>query len=148
MTTVDERSTSRQRLVVYLVVGVVLGALLVAALLGYRSARSTANAEAKADQLIVGLQQAGARTPARDQVVRLLGEDGGTICADPNAALSRALLGTGLANGAGGPGARPVIAGRTVVRGEALVIETYCPDQLPAFLRYVDGLRLTDTTGG
>jgi hypothetical protein len=147
VTTVDERSTRRQRRFVYLIVGVVLGALLVAGLLAFRTARSTADAEAKADQLIVRLQQAGARTPTRDRIVRLLGDDGGAVCADPNTALSQALTNTGLANGAGGPGTRPVIAGSTVVLGEALVIETYCPDQLAAFRQYTSGLRFADRTG-
>lgn len=148
MTTVDERSTRRQRMILYLVVGIVLGALLVAGLLLFRSARSDDEAAAKADQLIARLTQEGARTPTHDQVVRLLGTSGGSICADPGSALSHAISDSGIANGAGGPGARPVLTAATVVRGEKLVIEVYCPDKLAAFQHYVDGLTFADVAEG
>ncbi|MEU4253343.1 hypothetical protein AB0F15_38705 [Amycolatopsis sp. NPDC026612] len=148
MTTVDERSTRGQRTTLYVVVGIVLGVLLVAGLLLFRSTRTTAEAEAKADQLIARLTQEGARVPSRDQVVRLLGTDGGSICVDPGAALARATSDSGIANGAGGPGTRPVLSADTVVRGQLLVIEVYCPDKLAGFQRYVDGLGFADVTGG
>ena len=61
-------------------------------------------------------------------VVRVLGDDGGAICQDPNAALSRAALLDRLMNGAAGPGMRPVIADNRAVKGELLVIQIYCPD--------------------
>ncbi len=140
MTTVDERSSRRHRVLGYLVAGVVTGALLVAGSLLYHSARSDAEAGAKADQLIARLGQAGARVPAHDQVVRLLGTDGGTICVDPASALTRATSDSGISNGAGGPGARPVRSPATVVRGETFVVEIYCPGKLGAFQDYVRGL--------
>ncbi len=148
MTTVDERSTRRQRKGLYVVVGIVMGVLLVAGLLLFRSTRTTAEAEAKADQLIARLTQQGARVPSQDQVVRLLGTDGGSICVDPNGALARATSDSGLANGAGGPGTRPVISADTVVRGQLLVIEVYCPEKLAGFQQYVNGLGFADVTGG
>jgi len=148
MTTVDERSTRRQRMIVYLAVGIVLGGLLVAGVLLFHSARSDAEAEQKADQLIARLDQEGARKPTRDQIVRLLGTGGGSICADPDSALSHAMSDSGISNGAGGPGTRPVLAAATVVRGEKLVIEVYCPDKLTAFQQYVDGLTFADVAGG
>ena len=148
MTTVDERSTRGQRVAGYLVVGIVLGGLLVAGYLLFDSTRSNAEAEAKADRLIARLTQEGARVPARDQLVRLLGTDGGSICADPDAALTRAMSDSGIANGAGGPGARPVLAADTVVRGQLLVIEVYCPDRLAGFQEYVGGLGFADVAGG
>ncbi|MEU4519272.1 hypothetical protein AB0F52_11225 [Amycolatopsis sp. NPDC024027] len=148
MTTVDERSTRTQRVLVYLVVGVVLGGLFVAGYLRYHSARATAEAEAKADRLVARLAQEGARAPSRDQLVRLLGTDGGSICVDPAAALARATSDTGFVNGAGGPGTRPVLAAGTVVRAQLLVIEVYCPEKLPAFQEYVSGLGFADVAGG
>ncbi|MFC3454861.1 hypothetical protein [Amycolatopsis speibonae] len=135
MTTVDERSTRGQRKTVYVVVGIALGILLLAGYLLYHSARSDAEAEAKADVLIARLVQAGARTPSRDQLVRLLGKDGGSICADPNAAFARATSESGLSGG--GPGTRPVLPVGTLVRGQMLVIEVYCPGKLAGFQEYV-----------
>ncbi len=148
MTTVDERSTRAQRMLVYLVVGVVLGGLFVAGYLRFHSARATAEAEAKADRLVTRLTQEGARAPSRDQLVRLLGTDGGSICVDPAAALARATSDTGFANGAGGPGTRPVLAPATVVHAQLLVIEVYCPAKLAGFQEYVSGLGFADVAGG
>jgi hypothetical protein len=148
VTTVDERSTRTQRMLVYLVVGIVLGGLVVAGYLRHHSARATADAEAKADRLITRLTQEGARAPSRDQLVRLLGTDGGSICVDPAAALARATSDAGIANGAGGPGTRPVLTSGTVVRAQLLVIEVYCPAQLAGFRQYADSLGFTDGTGG
>lgn len=148
MTTVDERSTRTQRMLVYLAVGAVLGALLVAGYLRFHSARVTAEAGAKADRLVTRLTEEGARAPSRDQLVRLLGTDGGAICVDPAAALARATSDTGIANGAGGPGTRPVLAAGTVVRAQLLVIEVYCPAKLAGFQEYVGGLGFADGTGG
>jgi len=148
VTTVDERSTRTQRMVVYLVVGLVLGGLLVAGYLLFHSARATAEAEAKAERLITRLTQEGARAPARDQLVRLLGTDGGSICVDPAAALARATSDAGIAIGAGGPGTRPVLTSGTVVRAQLLVIEVYCPAELAGFRQYAESLGFTDGTGG
>ncbi|ADJ45677.1 hypothetical protein AMES_3852 [Amycolatopsis mediterranei S699] len=119
MTTVDERSSRTQRMLVYLAVGIVLGGLLAAGYLVSRSARASAEAEAKADRLAVRLAQEGARSPSRDQLVKLLGTDGGAICADPGAALARA----------SGPAALPALPPETLVRVRELVIEVYCPEK-------------------
>jgi len=135
-------------MLVYLAVGVVLGALLVAGYLRFHSARATAEAEAKADRLVTRLAQEGARAPSRDQLVRLLGTDGGSICVDPAAALARATSDTGIANGAGGPGTRPVLTADTVVRAQLLVIEVYCPAKLAEFQKYVSGLGFAGVAGG
>ncbi|WP_439381144.1 hypothetical protein [Amycolatopsis lexingtonensis] len=148
MTTVDERSTRTQRMLVYLLVGIVLGGLLVAGYLLFHATRATAEAEAKADRLSTRLTQEGARVPARDQLVRLLGTDGGSICVDPAAALARATSDTGIANGAGGPGTRPVLATGTAVHAQLLVIEVYCPAKLAGFQDYVSGLGFAAVTGG
>ena len=112
---------------------VALGLLVVfvvIALLTFSSARSSAKADEKADELIGAMEAAGADAPSRDQVVRVLGDDGGAICEDPGSALKRATLNSLLANGAAGPGQRPVIADERVVKFEVLVISVYCPDEL------------------
>jgi Tfp pilus assembly protein FimT len=147
MTTVQERQDTSERKALYIVVGLVVAVLVVVGLFTFRSAKSTAEAEQKADQLISELQSVGARAPSQDTVVRLLGDDGGFVCKDPNSALRRASLLAGLANGAGGPGARATIADSRVVQGELLVIKVYCPDELAEFQEFVDGLKLESTSG-
>ncbi|MEN3358511.1 MAG: hypothetical protein V7637_2493 [Mycobacteriales bacterium] len=129
---------------IVLVVDVVLLLLVVIGLAVYRSGSASSVALAKADQLAATLGAAGLPVPARDQIVRVLGEDGGAACADPGGALSRAVLNSHLSNGAGGPGSRPVIAAGRLVQGEKLVLSVYCPDQLAGFTRYVDGLKYSD----
>ena len=103
----------------YIVVAVVVVVLMVVGLFTFRSAKSTQQAEEKAAQLITALENAGARAPSKEQVVRVLGDDGGAVCDDPNGALSRATLLAQLTNGASGPGIRPVIADSRVVQGRA-----------------------------
>ncbi|TGJ97132.1 hypothetical protein DLJ96_03705, partial [Actinotalea fermentans ATCC 43279 = JCM 9966 = DSM 3133] len=98
-------------------------------------------------ELIAAIEDAGVRTPDKDQVVRVLGDDGGATCANPNEALSRATLLAQLANGATGPGARPVVADSRVVQGQLLIIEVYCPDELDEFRAFVDDLKTADVAG-
>ncbi len=148
MSTVQETQTSRERSTLYIVMAVVFAVLLVIGLISFRSARSTAEAEEKADQLIAELENAGARAPSQEALVRVLGDDGGAVCADPNGALSRATLLAQLTNGASGPGSRPVIANSRVVQGELMIIKVYCPDELEEFQEFVDSLNLDTTSGG
>lgn len=117
---------------------------VVIALLTFSSARSSAKANEKADQLIAAMVAAGADAPSRDQVVRVLGDDGGAICDDPGAALRQAALNSLLVNGAAGPGQRPIIADSRVVRFELLVIEVYCPGELDDFLDDIEDFDFED----
>ena len=148
MSTVQETQTSRERSVLYIILGAVVGALMIAGLFAYRSAKTTEEAQQKADQLIAELENAGARAPSQEAIVRVLGDDGGAVCADPNGALSRATLLAQLSNGASGPGSRPVIANSRVVQGELMIIKVYCPDELEEFQEFVDSLNLDTTSGG
>jgi Tfp pilus assembly protein FimT len=148
MSTVQETQAPQERRTLYIVLAVVLGALMVVGLITFRSARSTAEAEEKAGQLIAELENAGARAPSQEALVRVLGDDGGAVCADPNGALSRATLLAQLTNGASGPGNRPVIANSRVVQGELMIIKVYCPDELEEFQEFVDSLNLDTTSGG
>jgi hypothetical protein len=147
MSTPTETQSTRERSWIYITALVVLGVLVVAGLIAFNSARETRNAEDKADELIAALEDAGARTPDRDQIVRVLGEDGGATCENPNDALNRAILLSQLSNGATGPGARPVVADSRVFQGQKLIIEIYCPDELDDFNEFVDGLE-TDGVAG
>lgn len=147
MSTPQETQQPRERSWIYITASVILGVMVVWAIFAFSSARETKRAEDKADQLIAALQDAGARTPDKDQVVRVLGDDGGATCEDPNKALSRATLLTLLANGATGPGARPVIADSRVFQGQLLIIKIYCPEELEDFQEFVDDLETDDVAG-
>jgi hypothetical protein len=126
-------TTKNTRRITYILVGGVIVVLLVVALVAWNSNKEAQAAQQKADQLIATLNQAGLPTPDKDQVVRVLGDDGGTVCADPKLALKKAIM-YGLAtNGAAGPGLRPVIADNLLVQGGLAVIKTYCPEKLPDF---------------
>jgi hypothetical protein len=148
MSTVMEAETRRQRATIYVVAGIVVVALVVVGLFTYRPGKSTPQAQAKADQLSAALTTAGLPAPDKQQVVRLLGEDGGAACANPTHALNKAILLSQLANGATGPGARPVIADSGAVQGTLLIVKTYCPDQLPALQKYLNGLKTAGVAGG
>ena len=139
---------ARTRRITYLVLGVALLLLLGVALVAYRSAKTTAKAEQKADQFINSLTAAGFRTPSREQVVRVLGDDGGPACANPNAALRKGILLGELTNGAAGPGIRPIIADNRVVQGQLLMIKVYCPEHLQEFTEFVDDLEYADVVKG
>jgi hypothetical protein len=141
-------TTERTRRITYIVVGVALVVLLIVGLVAYNSSKETQAAQQKADQFIAALAKAGVPAPSKDQVVRVLGDDGGAVCADPNSSLKKAILYGQLTNGAAGPGIRPVIADNRVVRGELLIIGIYCPDQLPEFTKTANDLKLADLVGG
>ncbi|GHH66809.1 hypothetical protein [Promicromonospora soli] len=148
MSTVDETQPRSERWILYLVVGIAIGAMIVLALVFHRAADQTREAEAKADELIQALVDAGATaTLSQEQIVAVLGEDGGATCANPNDALSRSTLNAQLTNGAAGPGARPVISDRDILRGQLLIIEIYCPDELPEFEEFVAGLETDEVAG-
>ena len=101
-------------------------------------------AEQKADQLIATLGQAGLRAPPKDQLVRVLGDDGGVVCDDPQLALKKTIM-SGLAtNGAAGPGLRPVIADNRLVQAGLAVVKTYCPDELADFPQTADQFKTAD----
>ena len=147
MTTHTENQSQRERSWIYITACVLLGALVIAGLITFSSARETREAQEKADELIAALEDAGATAPSQDQIVRVLGDDGGATCANPNDALTRSVLLSQLANGASGPGARPVVADSRVFRGQLLIIEVYCPDELEDFQEFVGDLETDDVAG-
>lgn len=141
MSTATETSEPRHRTMLYVGAAVVVAILMIIGLIAFSSARSTQQAEDKANQLIAALQSSGSRAPSQEQIVRVLGDDGGATCTDPNAALTRGIFLSQLANGAAGPGMRPVIADSEIVRGQLLIIKIYCPDELEDFQKFVDDLK-------
>jgi hypothetical protein len=147
MSTATETQSGHERGWIYITSVVILVALAIIALFTFSSARESRQAQEKAAELIAALEDAGARTPDPDQIVRVLGDDGGATCENPNDALNRAVLLSQLANGATGPGARPVVADSRVFKGQLLIIEIYCPDELDDFKEFVDDLETADVAG-
>jgi hypothetical protein len=129
----------------YRTVGAVAIALAVIGLITYSGNKRSAEAEQKAQELTQKLEQAGLTAPDQDIIIRSLGNDGGAVCENPANALGRAILYDSLTNGASHVGRRPVIADRRIITGEALILETYCPDELQEFRDKFDDLKLDDT---
>ena len=148
MTAEVENQPPRERSWIYVTACVLLGVLLLAALLAFRGAREAAEAQEKADELIAAVEATGATAPDRDRIVRVLGDDGGATCENPNDALSRSTLFSLLTNGAAGPGIRPVIADSRAVQGQLLIIEVYCPEELEDFREFVEDLKTDDVASG
>ena len=147
MSTTAETQPKRERDWIYVTAVILLILMFIGALIFFSAARDTRQAREKADQLIAAIEDAGATAPSQDQIVRMLGDDGGPACQDPNAALARGTLLTLLANGATGPGARPVIADSRVFQGQKLIMQIYCPKELEKFQQYVDDLETDDVAG-
>ena len=149
MSTVQETSTPHDRRIVYAVIAGALVLLLVVCLVFYRKAEPNQEAQDKANQLIGALQKAGVRAvPSQEQIVGVLGDDGGALCKDPASALGKSILFSQLTNGEAGPGIRPVIADSKVFKGQLLAIQIYCPDELPRFQQMVEKLKTAPVAGG
>jgi hypothetical protein len=134
---------------IYWCAGALALILIVIGLVAYRGAKQDDEANQKAEQFISVLQKSGVqRLPSQDQVARVLGTDGGSICQDPSNGLRKATLFSMISNGAAGPGMRPIITDRRLLRGQLAVIAVYCPDELPKFQDFVDDLRTGDVVRG
>jgi hypothetical protein len=148
MSTGNEQESPRQRSVLYIVVSVVLVIVAVWAVIAFSSARGAQRAEEKAAELVQTLEDAGATSLRPEVIARVLGDDGGAVCANPNQALSRATLYGMLTTGAGGSGERPVIVDNEVLQGQLAIIKVYCPDELKDFQEFVDSLETTESSNG
>ncbi len=123
----------------YWLIGGVLVVLLVAGIVHYRNENHSEEAAKKAAQLTALFEAHGLAVPAdQDTIINVLGTDGGPVCANPNDALTQAMLTFNLANGAAGVGIRPIIVSRRVLEGEALILAVYCPDELAEYEDYLD----------
>lgn len=120
----------------WIVAGVVV-VLLAVMLVFYDYGKANGAAEAKAQQLISSMERAGLPAPvSAENVAHFLGEDGGIVCA---AAGSEQALGA-LKNEIGVGGAfytRAVIQNRDVLAGLRLIVQTYCPQNLPTVDVYI-----------
>lgn len=135
--------------VLYALVAAAFAALLVGSLFAYSSEKETAEAKAKAAQVMRLWEQQGLPTPASDRLlVRVLGTDGGAVCETTGKDLAKAFLAQQLSNGAAGPGQRAVIVAKRTLVGARAIVEVYCPDRLPAFDDFVDSLEFDDVVRG
>lgn len=134
--------SDRQRKWTYWVAVGLLVVFAVIALITFDYARDTRQASEKADEFIAALDEAGLTAPSKDQITRVLGDDGGALCDDPGEALRTAAVDMQLANGAAGPGMRPTLADTArLLKGQLIAIKVYCPDELEDFQEYVDDLK-------
>ncbi len=59
--------------------------------------------------------------------------------------MRKAILADQISNGADFVGRRPVIIDRRMVLGEALILETYCPEELEEYQDRIKDLKTDDT---
>jgi hypothetical protein len=130
----------------YWSIGAVVVVLAIIGLITYSGNKDDRQAQQKAEQLTQKLEAAGLPVPAdQDIITRTLGTDGGAVCDNPASALGKALQNDMLTNGADFVGRRPVIVDLRILKGEALILETYCPDKLKDYQDRIDDLK-TDNT--
>jgi len=123
--------------------------LVVIGLITFNSEKKDQQSVAKAQELTQKLQAAGLGVPAnQDTIIKALGTDGGAVCENPLSALGRANLFAQLTNGASFVGQRPVIVDRRVLQGEALILQTYCPEKVQKFQNKVDDLKTDSVIKG
>jgi hypothetical protein len=129
----------------YWVIGGIAVLLAIIGIFTYNGGPDNRQAQRKADQLAQKFQQSGLPVPDdQDVITSVLGTDGGAVCANPLNALGKANLLDQLSNGAN-VGRRPVIIDRRVLLGEALILQTYCPDKVKDYQDKIDDLK-TDST--
>ena len=118
---------------------VILALVLV---LVYKPAPDNHLARAKAQRVEALYAAHGLAVPVDERTLTsILGTNGGSVCANATSALSKAAQDVSLANGGATVGIRPIRADRTVVEGEQIILQVYCPEKLPAFDKYVNAKR-------
>jgi Tfp pilus assembly protein FimT len=148
MTTAMETQSDNERRSLYIGLAVVAAVMMVVGLLMFKAGSTTQEAEDKAAQLTSEIEATGRTAPSSEVLVKVLGDDGGAVCEDPNSALSRATLLAQMTTGTGGVGQRPILAAGRVVQGEQLILKVYCPDELAGFQDFVNDLKLDDDVAG
>jgi hypothetical protein len=132
----------------YWACGVVAVALAIIGLITYSGQKQSEEATAKAQELTQAFQKAGLAVPQDLSIItRSLGTDGGAVCDNPASALGRAALFQELYNGAAFVGRRPVIADTNVLKGELLILQTYCPEKVQQYRDKTQNLKTYDTIG-
>lgn len=131
---------------IYWALGGVVVVLAVVGLIVYSAGSDDREAQQKAEELTQKFEKVGLPVPADQEIItRSLGNDGGAVCENPANALGKALLNDQITNGASFVGRRPVIIDRRILLGEALILETYCPDELPDYREQIDHFKADDT---
>jgi hypothetical protein len=111
----------------------------------YSGKNDDQRAQQKAQQLTQRFQQAGLPVPQdQDIITRSLGTDGGAVCDNPASALGKAVLNDQLTNGADFVGRRVIIIDKRIVLGEALILQTYCPEKVKPYLDKISRLKTDD----
>jgi len=129
----------------YWIIGAVVLVLAIIGLITYSGKKQDQEAQQKAAQLTQSLQRAGLTVPVdQDIIVRSLGSDGGAVCDNPASALGRATLFDQITNGADFVGRRPIIVDSRILVGEALILQTYCPEKLQQFKDKTKDLKTDD----
>lgn len=129
----------------YWIIGSFLIVLAIVGLVTYSGKTEDAEAQQKAAQLTQAFQQAGLKVPVNEDVfIRSFGTDGGAVCDNPANALGRATLLDQMTNGASFVGRRPVIVDSRILVGGALILQTYCPEELEQFKQHTDDLKTDD----
>jgi hypothetical protein len=132
----------------YWACGIVAVVLAIVGLFTYSGQKQSEEATAKAQELSQAFEQAGLRVPQDQTIItRSLGTDGGAVCDNPANALGRAILFDQLVNGASFVGRRPVIADTDVLKGELLILNTYCPEKAQQYKEKTQDLKTDDTIG-
>ncbi|MEU5879837.1 hypothetical protein [Spirillospora sp. NPDC047279] len=133
------------RRAIYIGSALILVLIALWAIFAFTATADNERALRKAGQLSAQLKAAGLPVPSTDAIVDTFGDDGGMVCAEPDAALSQARYNMGLSNGAAHVGSRPVLADKDVAQAETLVIATYCPSELAEFTGHLKQLKFEDT---
>jgi hypothetical protein len=130
---------------IYWAIGGLVLILCIIGLFTFSAGQENERAQQLAAELTQKIEAAGYTAPDQDILVRTLGDDGGAVCDDPADALHKAVQNDMLTNGADFVGRRPVIVDRRILLGEALILETYCPDELEPYRDRIDQLKTDDT---
>jgi hypothetical protein len=136
----------RHHRILYFVLAVLFVALTGVAAVAYYQHRGDQQEQAKATELQARFAAVGLPLPLDpDDIARMFRTDGGAVCANPDDALAR--WQQGMSNGAAGPGQRPIISDRDIGLADTLIIDTYCPRELPEFKTKLDSFKFDDTAG-
>jgi len=145
----NEAEVKENHNILYWAIGIGLLVLCVIGLITFNSHKSTQQAQQKAAELTQKFKAAGLPVPSdQETIIRQLGDDGGYVCHDPGSALGRGLLFSQITNGASFVGQRPVIGPPEIIKGELLILQTYCPDKVPSFQDKFKDLKTDDTVKG
>ena len=140
-------SDRRRHRAVLWAIAALLVILAVVLVLVYKPAPNNSLAQAKAHRVEALYAAHGLTVPVDDKTLTsILGTNGGSVCASPTSALTKAMQDLSLANGGATVGIRPIQESRSVVEGEQIILQVYCPKQVPAFNKYVNAKRYDAVT--